>query len=169
MESSGWCAGPNGTTAATAFGPGAASSGLSTRGAQSWSPSTIPREPGLPESTVGIGGPCLYVYPTPTGGGYQLFGRTIPIFQFAQKHPLFKESPTFFKAGDRIRFHEVTEPEILDIHRRVHELGEYEYDIKPGKFVVKDWLEFYNAAGVQQEVKELLAKQEAGTKIAPKV
>jgi len=122
-----------------------------------------------PESTVGIGGPCLYVYPTPTGGGYQLFGRTIPIFQFAQKHPLFKDSPTFFKAGDRIRFHEVTEPEILDIHRRVHELGEYEYDIKPGKFVVKDWLAFYQSGEVQVEVKALLARQEAGTKLAPKV
>lgn len=122
-----------------------------------------------PESTVGIGGPCLYVYPTPTGGGYQLFGRTIPIFQFAQKHPLFKDSPTFFKAGDRIRFHEVAEEEILDIHRRVHELGEYDYDIKPGKFVVKNWLDFYNSEEVQRGTKGLLAKQEAGTKIAPRV
>ncbi|MCL6561108.1 MAG: allophanate hydrolase subunit 1, partial [Firmicutes bacterium] len=122
-----------------------------------------------PEGTVGIGGPCLCVYPTPTGGGYQLFGRTIPIFQFSQKHPLFKESPTFFRAGDRIRFHEVSEEEILYIYRHVHEETDYEYDIKPGKFVVKDWLEFYNSEEVQKGYRELLAKQEAGTKIAPKV
>jgi len=63
----------------------------------------------------------------------------------------------------------VTEPEILDIHRRVHELGEYEYDIKPGKFVVKDWLAFYQSGEVQEEVKALLARQETGTKLAPKV
>lgn len=122
-----------------------------------------------PEGTVGIGGPCLYVYPTPTGGGYQLFGRTIPIFQFAQKHPLFKESPTFFKAGDRIRFHEVTEEEVLHIYQHVHVETDYVYDIKPGKFAVKDWLEFYNSEKVQKDVKVLLAKQEAGTKIAPRV
>jgi len=122
-----------------------------------------------PEGTVGIGGPCLYVYPTPTGGGYQLFGRTIPIFQFAQKHPLFKDSPTFFKAGDRIRFHEVTEAEVLEIYKHVHEATDYVYDIKQARFVVKDWLEFYNSAEVQKVVNELLAKQEAGTKIAPRV
>ncbi len=122
-----------------------------------------------PEGTVGIGGPCLYVYPTPTGGGYQLFGRTIPIFQFAQKHPLFKDSPTFFKAGDRIRFYEVSEDAILDIYKHVHEKTDYVYDIKPARFVVKEWLDFYNSQGVQKEVKELLAKQEAGTKVAPRV
>ncbi len=122
-----------------------------------------------PEGTVGIGGPCLYIYPTPTGGGYQLFGRTIPIFQFSQKHPLFNESPTFFKAGDRIRFYETTEEEVLKIHRLVHEEARYDYDIKYGKFAVKDWLEFYNSEAVQKGMKELLAKQEAGVKTAPKV
>jgi allophanate hydrolase subunit 1 len=122
-----------------------------------------------PEGTVGIGGPCLYIYPTPTGGGYQLFGRTIPIFQFSQKHPLFKESPTFFKAGDRIKFYESTEEEVFKIHRLVHEEAKYDYDIKYGKFVVKDWLVFYNSEAVQKGMKELLAKQEAGVKTAPKV
>ena len=122
-----------------------------------------------PEGTVGIGGPCLYIYPTPTGGGYQLFGRTIPIFQFSQKHELFKESPTFFKAGDRIRFHETTEEEVLEIHRLVHEEAKYTYDIKYGKFKVKDWLTFYNSAPVQNGMKDLLTKQEAGVKAAPKV
>jgi allophanate hydrolase subunit 1 len=122
-----------------------------------------------PEGAVGIGGPCLYIYPTPTGGGYQLFGRTIPIFQFAQKHPLFKESPTFFRAGDRIRFYEVSEEEVLHIYKHVHEETDYEYDIKEEKFAVKDWLSFYNSEEVQRGMKELLAKQEAGTKAAPRV
>ncbi|MFX4263214.1 5-oxoprolinase subunit B family protein [Pelotomaculum propionicicum] len=122
-----------------------------------------------PEGTVGIGGPCLYVYPTPTGGGYQLFGRTIPIFQFAQKHPMFKDGPTFFRAGDRIKFHEVSEEEVLYIYKHVHEDTDYVYDIKTENFKVKDWLDFYNSANVQKTVKELLARQEAGTKAAPSV
>ncbi|WP_034634742.1 carboxyltransferase domain-containing protein [Desulfofundulus thermocisternus] len=122
-----------------------------------------------PEGTVGIGGACLFVYTTPTGGGYQLLGRTIPVFQFSQKHPQFKDSPTLFKAGDRIRFYEVTEEEILSIYKHVHEKTDYEYDIKTEKFVVKDWLSFYNSEEVQKGVKELLAKQEAGRKVAPRV
>jgi len=122
-----------------------------------------------PEGTVGIGGPCLYVYPTATGGGYQLFGRTIPIFQFAQKHPLFKDSPTFFRAGDRLKFHEVSEEEILYIYKHVHEETDYVYDIKVDKFIVKDWLDFYNSEAVQKEVQELLVRQEEGTKLAPKL
>ncbi|MGQ9557953.1 MAG: carboxyltransferase domain-containing protein [Desulfurispora sp.] len=122
-----------------------------------------------PEGTVGIGGPCLYIYPTPTGGGYQLFGRTIPIFQFSQKHPLFQESPTFFRAGDRIRFYESSEEEVLEIYRHVHEETDYEYNIQSGKFVVKEWLEFYNSLPVQEGMKQLQAKQEAASKIAPRV
>jgi len=82
--------------------------------------------------------------------GISAFRRTIPIFQFSQKHELFKESPTFFKAGDRIRFHETTEEEVLEIHRLVHEEAKYTYDIKYGKFKVKDWLTFYNSAPVQK-------------------
>lgn len=122
-----------------------------------------------PEGTVGIGGPCLYVYPTATGGGYQVFGRTIPIFQFKQEHPLFKVSPTFLKAGDRIKFFEVPEEEILRIYKHVHEEIDYEYDIKVSSFKVQAWLEFYNSVEVQRKVKELLVKQEAGTKLAPRV
>jgi allophanate hydrolase subunit 1 len=121
-----------------------------------------------PEGTVGIGGPCLYVYPTPTGGGYQLFGRTIPIFQFAQKHPLFKDGPTFFRAGDRIRFHPVAEEEVLDIYRHVHEAPyDYEYDIKEDVFRVADYLEFRNDREVQKGAAELQAKQAVGVKKAP--
>jgi len=34
---------------------------------------------------------------------------------------------------------------------------------------VKDWLKFYDSLPVQKGMKELLAKQEAGVKAAPKV
>lgn len=122
-----------------------------------------------PEGTAGIGGPCIFTYTTPTGGGYQLFGRTIPTFQFAQKHPLFKDSPFLYKSADRVNFFEVTEEEVLDIYKHVHEETDYEYQIEEGEVSVKEWLDFYNSDEVQKATKELHKKQEEGTKKAPKL
>lgn len=122
-----------------------------------------------PEGAAGIGGPCVFTYTTPTGGGYQLFGRTIPTFQFNQKHPIFKNGPFLYKPADRVRFHEVTEEEVLDIFQRVHVETDYEYRIEPGKIVVKDYMAWYNSAGVQQGIAELAAKREEGLKKAPRL
>ncbi len=122
-----------------------------------------------PEGTVGIGGPCIFTYTTETGGGYQLFGRTIPTFQFAQKHPLFKETPFLYRNGDRIRFHEVAEDEILHIYEHVHEKTDYEYQIEQGKIIVKDYLDFINSEEVIEGAKAFQAKQAEGVKKAPRL
>jgi len=122
-----------------------------------------------PEGTVGIGGPCIFTYTTETGGGYQLFGRTIPTFQFAQKHSLFKDSPFLYRNGDRIRFHEVSENEILHIFKHVHEETDYEYQIEEGKIIVKDYLEFINSEEVREGVRAFQAKQAEGVKKAPRL
>ena len=122
-----------------------------------------------PEGAVGIGGPCVFTYTTETGGGYQLFGRTIPTFQFSQKHPLFKDTPFLYKNGDRIRFHEVTEEEILYIFKHVHEETDYEYKIDKGKIIVRDYLAFINSDEVKQEAQEFREKQIEGVKKAPRL
>lgn len=122
-----------------------------------------------PEGTVGIGGPCVFTYTTPTGGGYQLFGRTIPTFQFSQKHPLFKETPFLYRSADRIKFHEVTEEEILYIFEHVHNETDYQYDITEDKISVKEYLEFYNSEEVQKGAKEFQEKQREGTRTAPRL
>lgn len=122
-----------------------------------------------PEGTVGIGGPCVFTYTTPTGGGYQLFGRTIPTFQFSQKHPLFKETPFLYRSADRIKFHEVTEDEILYIFEHVHNETDYQYDITEDKISVKEYLEFYNSEEVQKGAKEFQEKQREGTRTAPRL
>ncbi len=122
-----------------------------------------------PEGAVGIGGPCVFTYTTPTGGGYQLFGRTIPTFQFAQKHPIFQNGPFLYKPADRVRFHEVTETEVLEIYDHVHNQTDYEYKIDEGKIVVKDYLAWYNSEKVQTGMKALKAKQAEGVKTAPRL
>lgn len=122
-----------------------------------------------PEGTVGIGGPCVFTYTTATGGGYQLFGRTIPVFQFAQKHPLFKKSPFLYVNGDRIQFHETTEAEILRIYEHVHDKTDYEYSIEAGEIVVKEYVDFIDSPKVRRETEAFQAKQAAGLKTAPRL
>ena len=122
-----------------------------------------------PEGAVGIGGPCVFTYTTPTGGGYQLFGRTIPIFQFACKHPIFKDGPFLYRNADRVRFHETTEEEVLDIYAHVHEKYDYTYEIEQGEIKAKDYLNWYNSPEVQTGMKALKAKQAEGVKTAPRL
>lgn len=122
-----------------------------------------------PEGAVGIGGPCIFTYTTETGGGYQLFGRTIPTFQFCQTHPQFKAGPFLYRNGDRIRFHEVTEEEILRIHYDVHVEPKYEYEIEDGKIIVKDYLAFVKSDEVKRRVAEFKKKQAEGVKKAPRL
>jgi len=122
-----------------------------------------------PEGAVGIGGPCVFTYTTPTGGGYQLFGRTIPIFQFACKHPVFKDGPFLYRNADRVQFHETTEKEVVDIYGHVHEKTDYEYQIEQGQIKAKEYLEWYNSEKVQKGMKELKSKQAEGVKKAPRL
>jgi urea carboxylase len=122
-----------------------------------------------PEGAVGIGGPCVFTYTTPTGGGYQLFGRTIPIFQFACKHPIFKDGPFLYRNADRVRFHETTEKEVVDIYGHVHEKTDYEYQIEQGQIKAKQYLEWYNSEEVQKGMKALKSKQTEGVKKAPRL
>jgi allophanate hydrolase subunit 1 len=122
-----------------------------------------------PEGAAGIGGPCVFTYTTPTGGGYQLFGRTIPTFQFSCKHPIFKDGPFLYRPADRVRFHEATEEEVLHIFDHVHNKTDYKYEIEDGKIVAKDYLAWYNSNNVQTGIRELQAKQAEGVKNAPRL
>lgn len=122
-----------------------------------------------PEGTVGIGGPCVFTYTTATGGGYQLFGRTIPVFQFAQKHPLFKDSPFLYRNGDRIQFHETTEDEVLRIFDHVHNKTDYEYRIEDGAITVKEYIAFLESESVKKGTAGFQAQQARGTATAPRL
>lgn len=122
-----------------------------------------------PEGTVGLGGPCVFTYTTPTGGGYQLLGRTIPTFQFAMKHPQFKETPFLYRNADRIKFYEVTEKEILDIYEHVHDKTDYKYDIEEGQIIAKDYVKWLHSEQIQKEAAEFNKKREEGLAKAPKL
>jgi allophanate hydrolase subunit 1 len=122
-----------------------------------------------PEGAVGIGGPCLFTYTTPAGGGYQLFGRTIPTFQFAMKHPQFKDSPCLYRNADRIKLYEVSEAEIDEIYAHVHEKTDYNYEVAQGEIIVKDYLDRLNSDEIRAETKAFRQRQAEGMAAAPKL
>ncbi len=122
-----------------------------------------------PEGAVGIGGPCVFTYTTPTGGGYQLFGRTIPTFQFAMKHPQFRDNPCLYRNADRIKFYEATEKEVVEVYDHVHNKTDYQYEIEEGEIIVKDYVEWLNSEEIQQQAAAFKKKQAEGLAKAPKL
>jgi urea carboxylase len=65
------------------------------------------------EGTVGIGGVYMCIYGMDSPGGYQLIGRTLPIWNKFLKNPVFKDGePWLLKFFDRVRYYLVTEQEL---------------------------------------------------------
>jgi urea carboxylase len=89
-----------------------------------------------PESAVGIGGAYLCVYGMEGPGGYQLVGRTVPVWSRAGVEP-----PWLLRFFDRIRWHEVGAEELLD-QRAAVDAGTYEFRVEDGAFSLASHLEF---------------------------
>ena len=82
-----------------------------------------------PQGTVGMGGSSTAIYPVATPGGYQIFGRIpVPIWDTAERFPLFKNNICLFRPGDRVRFVPTTVEEFEFIERTVAE-GTYVYNL----------------------------------------
>jgi urea carboxylase len=92
------------------------------------------------EGAVGIGGPCVAIYPVESPGGYQLFGRTIPIYDIRQRNTAFRDDPILIRPADRVQFERVEEDELLAAFAAVHE-DAYRYRIEDAPFSVEEWLE----------------------------
>jgi len=102
-------------------------------------PKYNPTRPFTPEGAVGIAGPCLAIYPVPSPGGYQLIGRTIPIYDPQQRNPAFAANPILMKPGDRVTFTRCTDDELIALRERVHD-GSYQYQIEEGELNVGEYL-----------------------------
>jgi urea carboxylase len=77
-----------------------------------FAPKYNPTRTWTPEGAVGLGGPCVAIYPVESPGGYQLFGRTLPIYDLLARNAAFRADPILIKPGDRVRFHRVDETEL---------------------------------------------------------
>ena len=115
------------------------------------------------EGTVGLGGSYMCIYPMASPGGYQLIGRTLPIWDtFAVSNPkLFsRDKPWLLEMFDQIRFVEVTEPE-LDRLRNEFSAGRLEIEVKTEKFHIAKYNAFLksiaNEIRIYREVQEAAA------------
>jgi len=127
-------------------------------------PKYNPTRTWTPEGALGLGGPCFAIYPVESAGGYQLLGRTLPIYDVHARNEAFRDSSLLLRAGDRVRFHRVEEDELLRLFDQVRS-DEYRYRIEDSPFDVGAHLDW--AAGVAVEAKERAARREQAAAATP--
>ena len=97
------------------------------------------------EGTVGIGGVYMCIYGMDSPGGYQLVGRTLPIWNKFLKNPVFQDGkPWLLRFFDQVRFYPVTEAE-LDVLRE---------DFREGRATVRIEEEVFDFAAHQRFLAE---------------
>lgn len=104
-------------------------------------PKYNPARTWTPEGAVGVGGAYLCIYPMESPGGYQLFGRTVPIWNTTQSNRNFQDAPWLLRTFDRIRFERVSEDELEQL-REAMLRGDYEVAIEPGTFSMIEYRHF---------------------------
>jgi urea carboxylase len=116
-----------------------------------------------PEGGVGIGGTYICIYPMESPGGYQLVGRTLPIWSTLQNSPVFGATPWLLRFFDRIRFRSVSEDE-LEESRGAMISGDYHPETEEGTFVVRDYNTF--VASVRDETETFRDRQKTAAAVA---
>ena len=125
-------------------------------------PKYNPTRPWTPEGAFGIGGPIVTIYPIESPGGYQLLGRSIPVYDLKQRNPAFKKNPVLLQPADRLEWETVTDDELEEVRREVFE-GTYRYKIYPYEsFSVKKYLDFVE--DTREEAKAFAERTEEARK-----
>ncbi len=102
------------------------------------------------EGTVGIGGVYMCIYGMDSPGGYQLVGRTLPIWNKFLKSPVFiNGEPWLLKFFDQVRYYEVSEEELTRMREDFRE-GRLEINIEETWFDIAEHEQFLadNAASI---------------------
>jgi urea carboxylase len=105
-----------------------------------------------PENAVGIGGAYLCIYGMEGPGGYQLVGRTVPVWSSYERWTgSARGRPWLLRSFDQIRFFPVSAEELLE-QRRLLRDGRGELRIEPGRFELAAQHRFLAsiAAGVEE-------------------
>ncbi|MCL4822645.1 MAG: carboxyltransferase domain-containing protein [Anaerolineales bacterium] len=114
------------------------------------------------EGAVGIGGAFICIYPMESPGGYQLVGRTLPIWNTRQSSPDFAAAPWLLRYFDRIQFEAVSETELVEKRESV-KAGTYRYEIVEGTFRMSEYAALLKE--VRQETLAIKEKRAVATKL----
>jgi len=97
------------------------------------------------EGTVGIGGMYMCIYGMDSPGGYQLVGRTLPIWNKFLKNEQFAEGqPWLLHFFDQVRFYPVSEAELTQLRD----------DFREGRAAIRIEETFFDFAAYQQFLSE---------------
>jgi len=111
-----------------------------------------------PENAVGIGGAYMCVYGMEGPGGYQLFGRTIQMWNLRGLAPFTPETPWLLRDFDQIRFYPVSHAELTEA-RAAFPHGAYPLRIEETRFTYADHLA--GLAARQPEITAFKTAQQA--------
>ncbi|MGD8174911.1 urea carboxylase [Marinimicrobium sp. ARAG 43.8] len=94
------------------------------------------------EGTVGIGGVYMCIYGMDSPGGYQLVGRTLPIWNKFVKSPVFVNGqPWFLRFFDQVRYYPVSEEKLTEMRESFRE-GRLDIDIEETYFDIAEHEKF---------------------------
>lgn len=94
------------------------------------------------EGEVGIGGVYMCVYGMESPGGYQLVGRTVPVWNTYKATKEFQPNhPWLLRFFDQVRFYPMPEKELLE-YRQAFLRGQVSLDISEEIFSVREHREF---------------------------
>jgi urea carboxylase len=97
------------------------------------------------EGAVGIGGVYMCIYGMDSPGGYQLVGRTVPIWNRFLKNPVFRQGePWLLRFFDQVCFYPVSEAE----------LNQFREDFREGRAVVRIDEEVFDYAAYRRFLDE---------------
>ena len=110
------------------------------------------------EGTVGIGGVYMCIYGMDSPGGYQLVGRTLPIWNKFLKNPQFSEGASWLlRFFDQVKFYPVSEAE-LDLQREAFRHGKLTLRIEEEIFSLAEHEQFL--ADNAQSIADFKARQQ---------
>ena len=104
-----------------------------------------------PPNVVGIGGSYLCVYGMEGPGGYQLFGRTVQVWNSWQETDAYKEgAPWLLRQFDQLRFYPVSHEELMELRRDLPS-GRAKLRIEEGTFSLREYRRFLgnNSAAIE--------------------
>jgi urea carboxylase len=111
-----------------------------------------------PPNVVGIGGAYMCIYGMEGPGGYQLFGRTIQVWNTHRQTDAFIEGkPWLLRFFDQIRFYPVSADELVE-WRRDFPSGRRSIRIEPSEFRLADYRAFL--ADNAEAISEFQAKRQ---------
>ena len=115
-----------------------------------------------PENAVGIGGAYLCIYGMEGPGGYQLVGRTLPVWnRFKETKSFVKGKPWLLRFFDQIQFYPVSAEELKKIREDFPE-GRFHPKIDIGQFNLSDYQAFLETNATS--IRCFQSKQEAAFK-----